>query len=240
MASLLQQPVCEAVDTLLVGKDRIKVLEAGCGSARQIHFNAETFVVGIDISAEELEKNRDVQEKLHGDIQEYPLPKEEFDVVVCWMVLEHLSRPKDALKNMFRTTKPGGIVILGIPNLGSIKGMVTKFTPFWFHKAFYRYMRYTSRHFPTYLRADILPNRLIRFAERNGFSVAFCRLVEGNVPKKLRNRSRIVDLAFLAVDAALRIVSLGMWQTSLLDECAIVLKRSSGPGAAAPVYGRRS
>ena len=225
MASLLQKSVCEAVNAILAGKDQIRVLEAGCGSASQIQFKATVHIVGIDISADELEKNAAVQEKILGDIQDYPLPKEDFDVVVCWMVLEHLSRPRNALANLFHAAKPGGIVILGFPNLASIKGVVTKFTPFWFHAFFYRLMHYKSRHFPTYLRAAILPHRLIRFAQDNGFSPAFCKLAEGGVAKKLRSRSGFADAAFSAMNSAARLVSLGRWQTALLDECAVILQK---------------
>src|SRR5215475_14175326 len=200
MASLMQKPVCEAANALLRGRDRIRVLEAGCGSASQIKFTAQVHAVGIDIEADELEKNAAVQEKILGDIQDYPLPKEDFDVVVCWMVLEHLSRPKDALANLFRTAKPGGIVILGFPNLASIKGLVTKFTPFWFHKVFYQLMHYESRHFPTYLRTSILPGTQIRYAQDSGFSPVFYQLAEGGVAKKLRSRSGLADLAFSGID----------------------------------------
>lgn len=229
MASLLQEPVCEAVNALLAGKDQVTILEAGCGSASQIEFKAKVHAVGIDISAEELEKNGAVQEKILGDIQDYPLPEGEFDAIVCWMVLEHLPRPSEALANLFRAAKPGGIVILGFPNLASIKGMVTKFTPFWFHTLFYRLMRYQSRHFPTYLRAAILPERLIRFAEGNGFSPAFYRLAEGGVSKKLRSRYRLANAALRAVDSGLRIASFGQWRTALLDECAVILQKCPSP-----------
>jgi ubiquinone/menaquinone biosynthesis C-methylase UbiE len=225
MASLLQKPVSEAVNSFLNGKDRIKVLEAGCGSASQVLFKAAVHAVGIDISADELEKNAAVQEKILGDIQDYPLPKEDFDVIVCWMVLEHLPRPKDALASMFRAARPGGIVILGFPNLASIKGVVTKLTPFWFHTLFYSLMRYKSRHFPTYLRTAILPHRLISFAEDEGFSPAFFTLAEGGVSKKLRARSMLANRGLSAVDFVARLVSLGKWRSALLDECALILKK---------------
>ena len=225
MASLLQKPVSETVNVLLAGRDSIRVLEAGCGSASQIKFDAEMYAVGIDISADELEKNSAVHEKILGDIQDYPLQKEDFDVIICWMVLEHLSRPNAALANMFRAVKPGGIVVLGFPNLASIKGLVTKFTPFWFHELFYRFMKYQSRHFPTYLRAAILPDHLVRFAEDNGLSAVFCELAEGGVSKRLRGRSAIIDLGFSALDEAARLISLGKWQCALLDECAVVLRK---------------
>lgn len=225
MASLLQKPVSDTVNTLLAGKDKIRVLEAGCGSASQIKFDAQMYVVGIDISADELEKNGVVHERILGDIQDYPLRKEDFDVVICWMVLEHLSRPNAALANMFRAVKPGGIVVLGFPNLASIKGLVTKFTPFWFHELFYRFMKYKSLHFPTHLRASILPDRLIKFAKDNGMSREFCTVVEGGVSKRLRGRFATVDVGFSALDRATRLLSLGQWKSALLDECAIVLRK---------------
>lgn len=227
MASLLQVPVCEAAGALLKGKSRIKILEAGCGSDSQIQFPAAVYAVGIDISRDELEKNVSLQEKILGDIQDYPLPEGKFDAVVCWMVLEHLPRPKDALANLFRCVKPGGLLILGVPNLASIKGIATKLTPFWFHNLFYRLMRYKSRHFPTYLRMAILPGKMIRFAEASGFSVAFCRLAEGGVSKRLRARFRSAHVAFSTMDFIARTISLGKWQSLLLDECAMILKNDN-------------
>ena len=221
----LEQRVCETANSLLEGRTHIKLLEAGCGSASHIQFNAEVHAVGIDISPEELEKNTAVQEKILGDIQEYSLPKEEFDVVICWMVLEHLSRPKDALLNLSRTVRPQGLLILGFPNLLSVKGIVTKITPFWFHEQFYKFMRYKSRHFPTFLRTDIIPKNVVQFAEDNGFSVELCKLVEGGVSKKVRNRFRVVDWTFSGIDAMTRVLSFGEVQSPLLDNCGMVLRK---------------
>ena len=67
------------------GGNYIKVVEAGCGSPSQMRFTAAIHAVGIDMSADELEKNTAVQEKILGDTQEYPLPEGEFDVIVCQM-----------------------------------------------------------------------------------------------------------------------------------------------------------
>jgi len=221
----LEEAVCEVANSLLGDTSQIKLLEAGCGSASHIAFKAEVHAVGIDISKEELEMNAVVDERIVGDIQEYPLPKDEFDVVVCWMVLEHLSRPKDALRNLCRTVKPQGLLILGFPNLLSIKGIVTKITPFWFHKLFYHLMKYSSHHFPTYFRIAILPKNVMRFAEENGFSVELCKLAEGGVSKRVRNRFWFMDMAFSAVDSFIRRVSFGKLPSPLLDGCAMILKK---------------
>jgi len=121
--------------------------------------------------------------------------------------------------------KPRGLVVFGFPNLLSIKGLVTKFTPFCFHRLFYWFMKYKSRHFPTYLRVELLPKKVTRFAEDNGFSVAFCQIVEGGVAQKIRERFRAVDLAFRALNRLVQVASLGKWQSLLLDKCGIVLRK---------------
>jgi len=225
MAEEIKEAVSEMANSLLDGKSHIKLLEAGCGSASHVRFKAMVHAVGIDISKEQLEQNAVVQEKILGDIQKYSLPKEEFDVVVCWMVLEHLSRPKDALLNLFGSVKPQGLLILGFPNLLSFKGIVTKITPFWFHRLFYQFMKYKSRPFPTYLRMAILPKKMMRLAQDNGFSVVFCRLVEGGVTKKLKSRFWFMGLAFPVVNSVMQFISFGKLPSLLLDNCAMILRK---------------
>jgi len=221
----LEEAVCETANALLEGKSHIKLLEAGCGSASHVRFKADVYAVGIDISPQQLEQNSAVREKILGDLQDYPLPKEEFDVVVCWMVLEHLPRPKEAMLNMFGSVKPSGVVIFGFPNLLSLKGIVTKFTPFWFHQLFYRFMKYKFRPFPTYLRVAILPKKVRRFAEDHGFSIAFCGIVEGGVAQKVRSRFWLMDVAFRVLNGAVQVITFGKAQSLLLDKCAMVLRK---------------
>lgn len=228
MTKSYRDAVSETANSLLTGKSWIRVLEAGCGSASHLSLLPAAHTVGIDISKEQLDRNAVVEEKIVGDIQEYPLPKEEFDVVVCWMVLEHVPRPKDALLNMFRATKMGGLVILGIPNLLSIKGLATKLTPFWFHELFYRLMKYKSHPFPTYLRADIAPKRLVRFAEENGFTVELFRLVDGGQVERLRALYGFINAAMSVIGPVMRVITFGQSPSWWLDNCFLVLKKQ-GP-----------
>jgi 2-polyprenyl-3-methyl-5-hydroxy-6-metoxy-1,4-benzoquinol methylase len=46
-------------------------------------------------------------------------PDASFDVVTLWHVLEHLPDPRDALRAIYRLLRPGGRVIVELPNLGS-------------------------------------------------------------------------------------------------------------------------
>jgi 2-polyprenyl-3-methyl-5-hydroxy-6-metoxy-1,4-benzoquinol methylase len=87
-----------------------RVLDAGCG--RNLHLGypgldlRSAYVTGIDISQSALDQNENVDVKILGDLQTYPLEREAFDVVICQDVLEHLPRPNEALANMARALRP--------------------------------------------------------------------------------------------------------------------------------------
>lgn len=223
--SKIDQKFLAKTAELLRDRESILVLEAGCGAQSHFRFSGRMDLHGIDISQEELDKNRDVQHKILGDIQDFPLPPSQYDVVVCWDVIEHLSRPRQALCNMFRSVKPDGFILLGFPNLMSFKGLVTKFTPTWFHRMFYRLMRYKFRPFKTYLRWDILPANVLRLADNNGFVPELFDLEEGRVQKRLRTRFWPAGALFYLVQFCIRALSLGRGPSLYLDYCMMILKK---------------
>ncbi len=45
---------------------------------------------------------------------------EPFDVAVCADVLEHLARPEDLLARIFRWLRPGGVLLVSLPNVANI------------------------------------------------------------------------------------------------------------------------
>jgi len=226
MGAILGPEISDTVNRLLEGRSNINLLEAGCGSASYFNFAPTVRSVGIDISAAQLERNTVLHEKIQGDLETYPLPRNQFDIVVCWDVIEHLSHPRKALLNMFEATKPGGFVILGFPNLASFKGLATKFTPFWFHKLSYAFMKYKSTPFKTYLRFAILPGEVANFARANGFSVIYSKLLEGGMTRRVRERFWICKIGFATMNLAARIATLGSCQSLYFDSCAFVLQKN--------------
>jgi SAM-dependent methyltransferase len=52
-------------------------------------------------------------------IESAELPAGGFDVITLWHVLEHLDDPGDALRRIGGWLRPGGTVLVGVPNLGS-------------------------------------------------------------------------------------------------------------------------
>ncbi len=219
------------VDTLLSGHSNIKVLEAGCGFKSYVTVPKDTsYIVGIDVSEEQLQKNSIVDEKILGDIQTYQFPCAEFDMIVCWWVLEHLSYPEKALNNFLKALKKGGILVLAVPNVFSIKGLVTKYAPFWFQAWSYSVLygkNYGEKGyipFRAFLRFSIAPRSLRRFAARNGLSIEYsCLYPDPDLPKILK-KYKLIYPVWQLIRQTIRILSFGKIDVGL-EEYLIVLKK---------------
>lgn len=89
------------------------------------------------------------------------LPSCYADTILCTAVLEHLERPQDAIREMYRILKPGGHVILSAPL-------------FWhLHEEprdFYRYTRYGLTHLFTTAGFEVLEIKPLA-----GFVVTFAQ-----------------------------------------------------------------
>ena len=98
-----------------------KVLDLGCSAgllAEKIKHEGHT-VVGVD--AIELPQVRERTDAFFIADLEKPLAPEigtGFDVVIAGDIIEHLAKPGDALKEMRRVLRPGGQLILSVPNFG--------------------------------------------------------------------------------------------------------------------------
>jgi SAM-dependent methyltransferase len=66
-----------------------------------------------------------------GRVETLPFPPEHFDAVVLWHVLEHLLQPHDMLAEAARLLRPGGILLVGVPNFGSLEARFAQEK--WFH-----------------------------------------------------------------------------------------------------------
>jgi SAM-dependent methyltransferase len=220
----LLRAVADEVNGLLPGNGSVHILEAGCGSASHVAFARPVVAVGIDVSRAQLDKNSVISEKILGDLQTYPLPAGAYDAVVCWDVLEHLSDPLRAMRNMFQSLKPGGLAIFAFPNVLSLKGLVTKATPYSFHKFMYRRLKYTKLPFHTYLRLSMRPNNVKRVARSSGLSVEFTHLFEAFQEKRFRAQYPAADVLFRLVGLVVGALTFGTVNPSH-SQCILILKR---------------
>jgi 2-polyprenyl-3-methyl-5-hydroxy-6-metoxy-1,4-benzoquinol methylase len=218
------------LDELLAEAQRpVQLLDAGCGKHREIPIADDCYVVGVDISSQQLENNTAVDEAILGDIQACELGRSRFDAVVCWYVLEHVDDPRRAILNMKMALKPGGVMILAVPHAFSVKGLVTRFTPFWFHGWVWHHVlgrKRIAQPFPTVMAPMIAPQNLGEFARENGLSVEFLAEYEGWEQKKLRSRLRLTGRAFKLVEAAVRALSFGKSTVGVTD--ALIVLRNQG------------
>jgi ubiquinone/menaquinone biosynthesis C-methylase UbiE len=97
------------------------LLDVGCGpgtiTADLAARVAPGRVLGLDASPDPLTEARDAAERANvdvtfevGDVYALDLPDDSFDVVHAHQVLQHLTDPVAALREMARVCRPGGIV----------------------------------------------------------------------------------------------------------------------------------
>ena len=106
------------------GPPQGKLLELGCGMGHLLAWLTDRYhVFGCDINPWALSQaRRNVPQGnfllLSGD-KPYALPEAVFDIVIAKHVVEHLSHPDQAIAEMSRILKTGGLLILVTPNLSS-------------------------------------------------------------------------------------------------------------------------
>jgi SAM-dependent methyltransferase len=229
------------LDTLLDDAKPVRILNAGCGrGGRYVPVARAPIVVGIDIDGGAGDTDGRFDEHLVGDLETYDFGPRRFEVVYCWNVLEHLGDPRRALVNLISTLEPGGLVVLGAPHAASVKGLITRFTPHWFHEWIWRAVLAPRRGaaaastggaagpFPTVLSRAMTPGALWAFARERALSVEFYREYEAWPQKKIRARLRVMGAAFSAVCRIVRSLSFGRVTASATD-VVIVLRKAGAP-----------
>jgi SAM-dependent methyltransferase len=115
--------------------DHLRILDAGCGSGEKAVSLAKVFrtseIVGWDISASSIQKAKELaaREKLKNirfeeidlintDISKY---HNNFDVIVAWGVIHHLSKPEEGLRNLGFTLKTDGLFYVWLYALYSLE-----------------------------------------------------------------------------------------------------------------------
>jgi SAM-dependent methyltransferase len=215
-------------------REEVNVLEAGCGSVTHLELSKRYKVTGIDISRHQLERNKNISEKICGDIQVYPLQHASFDLVISWYVLEHIKKPLKAMENFKKALKSNGLIVLALPNIWSVKGIVAKFTPTIVHTWFYKYVlkeKFRGQNdmgpFKTYLKVNISPGNLMQFAAENNFDVVhFAYTSEFEAMNNIKQLNPIVYGIQTVVGAVLWLISLGKITTNN-TEFVIVLRKTA-------------
>jgi len=207
-----------------------RVLDAGCGSACVLSFDSRTSVVGLDASPTELGLNERLDERILGNLETHYLEAETYDAVVCWNVLEHLSRPEAAMANVAGSLRRGGLLIIALPLALSAKALLAKFTPLRFHIWCYRRLlgsptAGTPGYGPyrTYMRTSIAPNWLERSAAHLGLRLVHRSVYEIRIDDWLPHSPILLRL-WLLITAVLKRLTIGRYDPRLSDALLIFAK----------------
>ena len=211
------------VDDWSVALERLLVLDAGCGSQMYLELGQAARIVGLDVDADGLERNQRLDERLVGDVQTVVLPHGAFDLIVCWDVLEHVRDPGRALENLRPALRAGGLLVIGAPNVLSLKGLVTKGTPFWLHRLYYRRIS-TIDPFRTHLRLAMAPDRIRRWAAASSLATEYLAFYESPLQAGLRRRLGLTGRTWSRATAAARFCSGGRVDLEATD-FMLVLRR---------------
>jgi SAM-dependent methyltransferase len=113
-----RRTVIERVLTGMRLPARARILDAGCGSGRNmVDLARHGTVTGVELSetSVELARARNVGEVISGSVLDMPFPADSFDLAVSLDVIEHLEDDLGALREMRRTVTPGGSLLLTVP-----------------------------------------------------------------------------------------------------------------------------
>lgn len=163
--------------------ETMQVLEAGCG--REWYFRMQGVdyrLTGIDLDADALKARKEISKDLHegilGDLRTANLPANRYDVVYNAFVLEHVAGAEQVLDNFVRWLKPGGLMIIRVPDKDGVQGFLARMTPHFFHVWYYRWawkMKDAGKPgfapYPTIYDHVISRRGLLDYCQKNGLTV---------------------------------------------------------------------
>ena len=230
-----------------------KVLDIGCGRGLLLHKLRQRgwTPMGTELSEEAASYARDrlglpVTTQMVEDVK---FPDEEFDLVILWHVLEHVQSPRAMLKEVSRILKPGGTLLVAVPNFGSLEAQWSKAG--WFHLDVPRHLT----HFTRATLAHALNVAGLTVSSTNFFSTeydffSFVQSVQNKMGLRhnllynlLRTRSaKVVDAEGNTIGSA-RLQSLGALVTAvpltLISLVYAPVAAALGKGATLAVYARK-
>lgn len=228
----------EAATTARNGKPIQRVLDIGCGRQSNIVFPGAERVVGTDVDGAGLRGNQTIDEAVEADIVDTELPIECVDAIACVYVLEHVVRPDVVFGKLARALRPGGVMIIAVPNVDAPKARITRATPLWFHRFVYERLLHkpsdlAASPFETVLDPSIRPDRLERLAEVCGLEVIQRVDFEDNKQRQLREKYRLVGTTWRIARGIVRLVTGGRTDAERSDVVMVFQRQQAALGQVA-------
>lgn len=122
--------------TKLLNPKNKKILEVGAGSGSDAIILAQKrgIVSTVDFSTESVKICRLLAKKeatkiniITADCQKMPLPDNQFDLVYSVGLVEHFHEPLEVLREQLRLVKPGGYLMVDVPQKFNLYTLVKKY-----------------------------------------------------------------------------------------------------------------
>jgi len=210
----------------------LSILEAGCGQCWLIDLTGTAYTLtGIDLDQAALEmrktKTRDLDVGICGDLCSLELPEGSFDVVYSFYVLEHVERADIALENFIKWLKPGGLLLLRLPDPETVKGFFARVLPHrthvWYHRYIYR-KKFAGQPgyapYPVHYHPVIYREKLLKFFAANGVKCVGCY---GDGFRR-EGPNKAIGAAIRIVTKLVSVLSLGRLNSDYADIMYIAVK----------------
>ncbi len=120
-----QEIVSSFIEQAAAGKNGpLDILEVGCGTGGNLrHFRRFGRVIGIDSDPRlKIFFKKNKREFRLGRAENLPFPASSFDCVVASDVLEHVEEDSEAVKQIRRVLRPGGLAVVTVPAFQALFG----------------------------------------------------------------------------------------------------------------------
>lgn len=157
-------------------KPPAKILDIGCGNGRFLGYLIDQGFdgYGIELPGKAAERAGEIQglNVKVGQMTRQDYSESFFDGVCMWHVFEHLTEPKETLHIIQKILKPGGYLMMSLPNIDSLQSRL--FRGKWFHLDPPKHLFFTGAH-DLILEMKELGFELIRYKyfsmEQNPFGI---------------------------------------------------------------------
>ena len=130
-----------------IPNEKIKILDVGCASGGNLKsLDPKHDLYGIDLSKEAIKtaKERDLKNVFVANAENFPFKDNEFDLIICSDLLEHVKDDQIVLNEIYRVLKKDGKAVIGVPAFNSLW---TEFDEINQH-----YRRYTRKRFKSIIK----------------------------------------------------------------------------------------
>ncbi len=187
-----------------------KILDVGCGDGFHLNllrkYGQKSWTLeGIDMDKRAIDMAEKSGLKVHrGTVESINLPPNTYDMAFTIQTIEHVEKPDEVLKAIYKILKPGGRLVIVTDNTNSLDF------------SFFKRRYWGGYHFPRHWNL-FNKQSLSKLAQKTGFTVALLTtqvspvnwvytihnwLVDKNAPRWLINRFTLkstVSLAFFTV-----------------------------------------